>query len=294
MYYGKCEYCGGDTKAKYKSLLKRFCSHKCANKFNHENVIEHKRANRIVVKCDNCGKEIVLTENSPRLHASKKHFFCCRKCMSNYYQQHPKLSTCVVCGKTFKKNRSKQTCSEECLRLLLRMRGFDGGSETIEEYKIKKNKRDEQDRQRKERRENHINVYAGREKEYLLEYREKNKDKIYKRVRKRMEEDELFKFKCDVRKKIQTAFTRRKVRKVHHTIDILGCSIEEFREYIKSKFKERMSFENYGEWQLDHIIPLATANTVEEVEKLCHYTNYQPLWAKENIQKSDKLDWHGN
>lgn len=46
-----------------------------------------------------------------------------------------------------------------------------------------------------------------------------------------------------------------------------------------------MTWDNYGEWQLDHIAPLSTAKTIEDVEMLCHYTNLQPLWAKDNLDK---------
>jgi len=50
-----------------------------------------------------------------------------------------------------------------------------------------------------------------------------------------------------------------------------------------------MSWDNYGEWHIDHIIPLCSATTVEELEKLCHYTNLQPLWAEENLFKGGKM-----
>jgi hypothetical protein len=50
-----------------------------------------------------------------------------------------------------------------------------------------------------------------------------------------------------------------------------------------------MSWENYGKWHVDHVIPLASAKTPEDLIKLCHYTNLQPLWAIENILKRDKL-----
>ena len=70
---------------------------------------------------------------------------------------------------------------------------------------------------------------------------------------------------------------------------ILGCTIDEFKSYIESKFKKGMTFENYGEWHLDHIIPLATAKTTEDVIKLCHYTNFQPLWAEDNLKKGAKI-----
>jgi hypothetical protein len=50
-----------------------------------------------------------------------------------------------------------------------------------------------------------------------------------------------------------------------------------------------MTLENYGEWHLDHIIPLATATTREDVVRLNHYTNFQPLWAKDNLSKGAKI-----
>jgi hypothetical protein len=61
--------------------------------------------------------------------------------------------------------------------------------------------------------------------------------------------------------------------------------MKEFILHIESKLKNGMSLDNHGKWHLDHIIPLATAKTVEEIIKLNHYTNFQPLWAEENLSK---------
>ena len=59
--------------------------------------------------------------------------------------------------------------------------------------------------------------------------------------------------------------------------------------YIENQFKEGMSFDNHGEWELDHKIPVSSANSEDEIIKLNHYTNFQPLWKLENRLKSDKI-----
>lgn len=70
-------------------------------------------------------------------------------------------------------------------------------------------------------------------------------------------------------------------------------SREQFERYIVSKFQDGMTLENYGSgkdnWQFDHIIPLDTAETIDEVIKLFHYTNIQPLWRDDNSTKRNKI-----
>ena len=60
-------------------------------------------------------------------------------------------------------------------------------------------------------------------------------------------------------------------------------------KHIESQFEPWMTWDNHGEWHIDHIIPLASATTKEEIKKLCHYTNLQPLLAEENLSKGDKI-----
>jgi len=76
------------------------------------------------------------------------------------------------------------------------------------------------------------------------------------------------------------------------TMELTGCNLDELKEYLGDRFLEGMSWENYGEWHIDHIRPCASFDlTSEEEQKMCfHFTNLQPMWAKENIQKSDKFD----
>lgn len=72
----------------------------------------------------------------------------------------------------------------------------------------------------------------------------------------------------------------------------LGCSIDELKTILESKFTHGMSWDNYGEWHIDHIKPLSKFNLTnsQEVLQACHYTNLQPLWAKDNIVKYNKLE----
>ena len=75
------------------------------------------------------------------------------------------------------------------------------------------------------------------------------------------------------------------------TEEILGESYENVRKHIEDQFREGMSWDNHGEWHIDHIIPLSSGNNRDEWIKLNHYTNLQPLWAKENLEKGARLDW---
>jgi hypothetical protein len=75
-------------------------------------------------------------------------------------------------------------------------------------------------------------------------------------------------------------------------LKILGCSAKELKNHLEIQFKEGMNWDNYGSgWHVDHIIPYDTASSVDEVEKLTHYLNLQPLWEEENLKKSNKLSF---
>jgi AraC-like DNA-binding protein len=76
------------------------------------------------------------------------------------------------------------------------------------------------------------------------------------------------------------------------TIRDLGCSIVELKRHLEDQFDDNMSWDNYGldGWHIDHIVPLASFNLTDEdqFKKACHYTNLQPLWAKDNLSKGSK------
>jgi hypothetical protein len=70
---------------------------------------------------------------------------------------------------------------------------------------------------------------------------------------------------------------------------ILGVDWENFKQYFEGKFSEGMTWDNYGEWVIDHIIPMTFAKNYESILKLNHYTNLQPLWFDDNIKKADNI-----
>jgi hypothetical protein len=81
-----------------------------------------------------------------------------------------------------------------------------------------------------------------------------------------------------------------KANKSKHSIEYLGCNIEEFKEHIENQFIEGMTWKNHGEWHIDHIIPLKYQNpSLEEVIKRLHWKNTQPLWAADNIAKGNRF-----
>lgn len=136
-----------------------------------------------------------------------------------------------------------------------------------------------------------------RKKARVRAYKEKNKEKIriknaeYRKKRK--ENDPLYRFTEGVRKRILNSFKENGYTKKAKTHEILGCSFEVFKNHIESQFEDWMTWNNRGsstkyktKWEIDHIIPIATAYTEEDIIRLNHHTNLRPLCSKE---KSDKI-----
>jgi len=122
-------------------------------------------------------------------------------------------------------------------------------------------------------------------------YRENNKDKLRILRRdwenKKFKTDGFFRLKKNIRDRVKDYMKGKSIGK--RTKDIVGLDYKEFKEYISNKFTEGMSWENYGKWHLDHIIPLCSAKNEEEVLLLNHYTNLQPLWSEDNLKKGGRI-----
>ena len=105
----------------------------------------------------------------------------------------------------------------------------------------------------------------------------------------RRKTDIQYRLAFNLRRRLNIAL--RKGYKTGSAVADLGCSIPEFKSYMEAKFKPGMTWDNYGiEWHIDHIRPLANYDLVDKDTflQLVHYTNLQPLWAADNIRKSNK------
>ena len=118
----------------------------------------------------------------------------------------------------------------------------------------------------------------------------KNNREINKEKRKiKYNNNILYRLSQNVRNRLNNYLKKNNITKQNKTFDIVGCSPNSLKEFIQKQFVDGMSWENRSEWHVDHIIPLCSAKTEEELYNLCHYTNLQPLWVKDNLTKGSKI-----
>jgi hypothetical protein len=140
--------------------------------------------------------------------------------------------------------------------------------------------------------ERHPDKARERKERHDKKYPEQVRARKRRYTNKRMKEDPVFNYLMNIRKKTREYAFKKYTHTGNEFFKIIGIDIKGFREYIQRKFEEGMSWDNHGidTWHIDHIIPLSSAKTIEEVEKLSHYTNLQPLWKEENETKGNKTE----
>lgn len=122
------------------------------------------------------------------------------------------------------------------------------------------------------------------------EYYQNNKNKVNAYNSNKRKNDPLFHLKWILRVRIRDAFRRSGYSKDSKTFELLGVEFEVVKKHIESQFTFGMCWEFVGPLiQIDHIIPLSSAKNKEELVKLCHYTNLQPLWMIDNLEKGSKI-----
>lgn len=136
--------------------------------------------------------------------------------------------------------------------------------------------------------------YREKNKKYALErhhkvwgsdpeHRKKHSDLVNKRIKEQYKESPEYRLIHNTRSRVHGVL---KSNKSKSTIDYIGCDTQTLKLHLEQQFTEGMTWDNYGEWHVDHIIPLASANNMDELIPLLHHTNLQPLWAHDNLVKS--------
>jgi hypothetical protein len=120
--------------------------------------------------------------------------------------------------------------------------------------------------------------------------REKRNREASERHKKRWETDVEYKLAYTLRGRFRQWFRRKGEKKNTSIMKLVGCTKTKLKKHLESQFKVGMTWDNYGEWHIDHIKPLAAFDIKDpaQVAEASHYTNLQPLWAMENFTKSKK------
>tara|TARA_R110000822_G_scaffold31474_4_gene91116 strand:- start:1273 stop:2070 length:798 start_codon:yes stop_codon:yes gene_type:complete len=249
-------------KDKTKRTKKFFCSTKCYQKTYKRN---HRKPLRIL-NCENCNKEIRTRRHWQR--------YCSKECLNksevtanNWKKQNQKrkiiikIKNCLQCNEEFlpKQNRAKY-CSRKCYH-----------------------KTDDYRQMDKKRLPTRINLKYS-------EWSEKRKNSKIKYNKRKRETDPIYKLAANMRARVGMFLKLKKFKKTNSTFKLIGCTPQFLKKYLEKQFKPGMTWENHSlkGWHVDHIEPLDRAKNPEDKERLCHYTNLQPLWAIENIKKSNK------
>jgi hypothetical protein len=202
------------------------------------------------------------------------------------------MKTCNKCKtpkdlSEFNKDKSRKdgysyACSK-CLSLNSKKHYDNNKEDILKEQKGKNNE------YFKNRYKNKSNLQKEEFRNYLKEYQSTEKHKIKRRIYKKEIYNKRPKNKIlnHLRKRIRD-YIKGETNKIKYN-DILGCSSEEYKLYLESKFKPEMTWENYGKiWEIDHIISLSSfdINNWVELKKAFHFTNTQPLFVTTKIAKS--------
>jgi hypothetical protein len=142
----------------------------------------------------------------------------------------------------------------------------------------------------------HRELYKKRGSILNKKWQKANKEKRNFQQKERLKTDIHFKLARNLRGRVRSAILGN--IKTENTLNLVGCSIEQLRGYLEKQFTKGMSWKNYGYhgWHIDHIRPCTSFNLSNpQQQKQCfHYTNLQPLWAKDNLRKNNKVNWSRN
>ncbi|HUS49931.1 MAG TPA: hypothetical protein VMZ91_07180, partial [Candidatus Paceibacterota bacterium] len=168
----------------------------------------------------------------------------------------------------------------------------------------------------KEKNKEYSKQYKKENVEYNSDYYQNNKDRIkecsekyrkdnkeyykkygreYKKNRRKV--DCIYKLNCSLSISIGSSLRFMGISKNRrHWEDLVGYTKEELKDHLEKQFEKGMTWDNHGEWHIDHIIPKSFfkySSTDDTEFKYCwSFNNLQPLWAKDNLRKNKKVKYY--
>lgn len=232
--------------------------------------------------CKKCNELKNVNDFDKSSRSKDGYFYMCKSCKKEYSERH------------YSKNKES-----------IKIRSAKYYKNNVENYRKNHNQyyqdnRDEILERTKLYQKNNREIYILRSREWALN----NQDRVIENknnfkdshpnyhteyISNRRKNDNLFRLIMNVRRRLLLYLNSKNIKKNNKTFEIIGCTPEMIKEHLESQFTDGMNWENHGEWHIDHKIPLSSAETEEEVYELCHYTNLQPLWAKDNLKKGKKI-----
>lgn len=254
--------------------------------------------------CKSCGREKSLDFFGKNKTYADGHDSKCKECRAVYYRQYAQKNANKK--KDYRKRyyeenkdaihiKQKEYYKKNKEKILSRAAEYrEQHREELTQYfkdRYRKNRRKILD-SRKEYNEKH----RPEKIVYLRDYYRKNKKRLakqnYERQRERTKNDPAYKLKRQIGLLIWRSFNQKEYIKPARSEEILGCTRDFFVKYLKQTWLDKYGTEWTGQpCHIDHIVPLATAKTKEDVVKLCHYTNLRLLTPEDNMEKSDSLDY---
>lgn len=252
-----------------------------------------------MIKCNYCN-----IEKEKILFRIKKKDPICFECFHQqnrmkYRIKNPKKENiCVDCGSEkqstdFIKNTN---CCRECKKIY-RRKYYENNKSYYIEYATNLSKTEKRKSKKKEYTEKNKELI----KEYQKEYREKNKESIkkkrkeYNKVRMkrnkyRYKNDPLYKMKKICRSMLNRVLKKLNLPKTSRTEKMLGYTSIDLKNHLEPLLQEGMTWENHGEWHIDHIIPISAFDVNTPISIINALSNLQPLWAIDNLRKSNTIN----
>ena len=292
-YYGVCKECKAIYAKEYRDKNREAISRR--RKAKYQANIDEMRAK---------GREWYLEHREERLAQNRKYYEANAKALNAktraYYIKH---------ADEIREQKKVYNAEHKDEQRAWRKEYYAKNKDSIAEYQkaYRKENADDVKAYMMQYRTEHKDELAQKQKEYNdknrekvrewgRQYAEKNRDKLraYRENyrKERVEKDPLFKMSVNIRHLVANSLRRQGFSKKTRTAKILGCDYDTLWEHLKQTWLENYGTEWDGEdYHIDHIIPLSTAKTEQDIIDLCHYKNLQMLKPEHNLEKKDRLDW---